>query len=111
MVRRRSHTVVEISFDSANSSLPTCATQLLVCRPCFRHGCFVYRRRRNWICTYAVHPFHRRRCRVRVVPTILFSLWNLTPKNPTFSVGALYLYSGDCIRKHTAGGLETALGE
>jgi len=26
------------------------------------------------------------------------------------SVGALYLYSGDSIRKHTANGLETALG-
>ncbi|KAI0047849.1 hypothetical protein FA95DRAFT_1491849 [Auriscalpium vulgare] len=25
-------------------------------------------------------------------------------------VGALYLYSGDAIRKHTANGLETALG-
>jgi len=27
-----------------------------------------------------------------------------------FGVGALYLYSGDSIRKHTANGLETALG-
>jgi len=27
------------------------------------------------------------------------------------SVGALYLYSGDGIRKHTASSLETALGE
>ena len=27
------------------------------------------------------------------------------------SVGALYLYSGDSIRKHSANSLETALGE
>ena len=35
------------------------------------------------------------------------------PLNPLHSnsVGALYLYSGDSIRKHTANGLETALGE
>ena len=44
-------------------------------------------------------------------PPYYSAFGNLTPKNPTFSVGALYLYSGDCIRKHTAGGLETALGE
>lgn len=33
------------------------------------------------------------------------------PRHRACSVGALYLYSGDCIRKHTANGLETALGE
>jgi hypothetical protein len=45
--------------------------------------------------------------------------WLTTPNNPplpsfpsiVLSVGALYLYSGDSIRKHTANGLETALGE
>ena len=45
--------------------------------------------------------------------------WLTTPDNhplPSFpsitlSIGALYLYSGDSIHKHTANGLETALGE
>ena len=40
-----------------------------------------------------------------------FKLSPLKPTSILNSVGALYLYSGDSIRKHTAGGLETALGE
>jgi len=36
---------------------------------------------------------------------------NLAATASSCSVGALYLYSGDSIRKHTANGLETALGE
>ncbi|KAI0271047.1 transmembrane proteins 14C-domain-containing protein [Russula aff. rugulosa BPL654] len=38
--------------------------------------------------------------RTRSIPSIVAGI----------GVGALYLYSGDSIRKHTANGLETALG-
>ena len=37
--------------------------------------------------------------------------WDYPQPHSSHSVGALYLYSGDSIRKHTANGLETALGE
>jgi uncharacterized membrane protein (UPF0136 family) len=36
---------------------------------------------------------------------------DLAAPSSSCSVGALYFYSGDSIRKHTANGLETALGE
>ncbi|KAN0138199.1 Transmembrane proteins 14C domain containing protein [Lactarius tabidus] len=38
--------------------------------------------------------------RTRSIPSIVAGV----------GVGALYIYSGDSIRKHTAGGIETALG-
>ena len=59
--------------------------------------------------------------RTRSIPSLVagvgyvsFSIMKLGfPLNPLLSnsVGALYLYSGDSIRKHTANGLETALGK
>jgi uncharacterized membrane protein (UPF0136 family) len=60
--------------------------------------------------------------RTRSIPSIVAGIRYVLPQNQdshqpyppgpriTCSVGALYLYSGDCIRKHTANGLETALG-
>ncbi|KAF8473639.1 hypothetical protein DFH94DRAFT_763211 [Russula ochroleuca] len=65
-----------------------------VCRPRVRHGtlCIV-----GGVTGYA---------RTRSIPSIAY-----TPgPRITCSVGALYLYSGDYIRKHTANGLEFALG-
>lgn len=59
--------------------------------------------------------------RTRSIPSIVAGVGYVQPQNQdhpkphapllTCSVGALYLYSGDSIRKHTANGLETALGE
>jgi Transmembrane proteins 14C len=62
--------------------------------------------------------------RTRSIPSIVAGIgcvlaWYLrritltlrSPRHRACSVGALYLYSGDSIRKNTANGLETALGE
>jgi uncharacterized membrane protein (UPF0136 family) len=62
--------------------------------------------------------------RTRSIPSIVAGIGYVLPRYPrsttltlrpprhrACSVGALYFYSGDSIRKHTANGLETALGE
>ena len=60
--------------------------------------------------------------RTRSIPSIVAGIGYVFPEyvdrpnlttvaRITCSVGALYLYSGDRIRKHTANGIETALGE
>jgi hypothetical protein len=84
----------------------------LVCYPRVRHGYSVYRWRRDRICPHAFHPIHRCRIWVRLPWYLRQTTLTLRPlRHRACSVGALYLYSGDSIRKHTANGLETALGE
>src|SRR6266849_4157977 len=82
-----------------------------VCYSRVRHGHSVYRWRRDRICPHAFHPIHRCRNWVRITVVSPLDHPNLAAPSSSCSVGALYLYSGDSIRKHTANGLETALGE
>jgi len=85
------------------------ATSVCYSRVC--HGYSVYRWRRDRICPHAFHPIHRCRIWVRMAVISTLDHPNLAATASSCSVGALYLYSGDSIRKHTANGLETALGE
>ena len=71
----------------------------------------MYRRRRDRICPHAFHPVHRCRNWVRIAVVSTLDHPNLAAPASSCSVGALYFYSGDSIRKHTANGLETALGQ
>ena len=82
-----------------------------VCYPRVRHGHSVYRWRRDRLCSDAFHPIHRCGNWVRIAVVSTLDHHNLAAHTSSCSVGALYFYSGDSIRKHTANGLETALGE
>jgi hypothetical protein len=84
-----------------------------VCCPRVRHGHSVYRWRSDRICSHAFNSIHSCRSWVRIaIISRLVELVdhpNLVPI--TCSIGAMYLYSGDTIRKNLLNGIETALGE
>ena len=74
---------------------------------CLYHGWLVHCWRRYWICENTIYSFTCCWCRVRSsaphsLPLVL--------TNPNTSVGLLYLWSADAIRKGTNNGIEGALG-
>lgn len=86
-----------------------------VCYPRVHHGYSVYRRRRDRICPRAFYPIPRCRNWVRIATVFTLDHPNneqpCCPRHRVCSVGALYFYGGDNIRKQTENGLEIALGE
>lgn len=79
---------------------------LPVCISSSRYGCPLLSRWRSRFHSHSLHPLHRRRPWVRIQ-----SIVTLNPLTVIHSVGALYLWSGDSIRKGTANGLEAAVGK
>ena len=77
-----------------------------VCLSCIHHGRPLRRRRHYWVRQNALCALTRRRC--WVCPSLEFLLlYQLTRS----SVGLLFLWSADAIRKGSPNGLDVALGQ